>query len=279
MSRLFRQEGHPVLQAGFTAGKLPQGHLKSVSSGTLAIAAAFAVAVALAAALAVDFAPAAGQGPGDQTVWLPLVAASRPNSNPIHSGVATYYHASGAGACSFDPSPDDLMVAAMNAEEYDQAATCGAYIFVSGPKGAVTVRIVDLCPGCKAGHLDLSQEAFEQIAELSWGRVPISWQVVSPALDGPIAYHFKPGSNQWWTAVQIRNHRNPVARLEYLDGGGWVAVPRTAYNYFVQTEPGMGPGPYTFRVTDAYGNTLTDSGIPHVEGETVEGAAQFPYGP
>ena len=108
----------------------------------------------------------------------------------------------------------------------------------------------------------------------------ITWQVVSPDLPGPVAYHFKDGSNQWWTAVQVRNHRNPMAKFEYLDAGGqWVAVPRTDYNYFVQTNPGMGPGPYTFRVTDSYGNMLTDSGIPHIENGTVNGAAQFPPGP
>jgi hypothetical protein len=73
-------------------------------------------------------------------------------------------------------------------------------VYVTGPKGVVTVRIVDLCPECKAGHLDLSREAFAQIADLTQGRVPITWQVVSPALAGPIAYHFKDGSNQWWTA-------------------------------------------------------------------------------
>jgi expansin (peptidoglycan-binding protein) len=141
------------------------------------------------------------------------------------------------------------------------------------------VRIVDLCPECKAGHLDLSQEAFAQIADLPQGRVSITWQVVSPELAGPIAYHFKDGSNQWWTAVQIRNHRNPIARLEYWTGGQWIGVPRTSYNYFVQTNPGMGTGPYTFRVTDSYGATLIDGGIPHVENGTVNGAGQFPPGP
>jgi expansin (peptidoglycan-binding protein) len=79
--------------------------------------------------------------------------------------------------------------------------------------------------------------------------------------------------------VQIRNHRNPIARLEYFNGSQWVAVPRTSYNYFVQTNPGMGPGPYSFRVTDYYGNQLSDSGIPHIENGTVNGAAQFPPGP
>ena len=203
-----------------------------------------------------------------------------PNANPLHQGIATYYYATGEGACGFDASPTDLMVTAMNADEYDNAAYCGAYLHVDGPQGAVTVRVVDLCPECQAGHLDLSREAFAQIADLYLGRVDITWQLVSPELDGPIAYHFKDGSNQWWTAVQIRNHRNPIAKFEYLDSGGsWVAVPRTSYNYFVQTNPGMGPGPYTFRVTDWYGNTLTDSGIPHIENGTVSGADQFPFGP
>lgn len=226
--------------------------------------------------------PALGLAEGTYPVFLPLILRAEPaNTNPVHEGIATYYYATGAGACSFDPSPDDLMVAAMNADEYDQAAYCGAYINVTGRKGSVVVRIVDLCPGCDAGHLDLSQEAFAQIDNLSAGRVPITWQVVSPALNGPIAYHFKSGSNQWWMAVQVRNHRNPIASLEYRAAGSsdWVPVTRASYNYFVQSEPDPGPGPYDFRVTDWYGNVLTDNAIPLVAGGTIAGAAQFPAGP
>lgn len=217
----------------------------------------------------------------DHTLWLPVVV--RPPAaaeNPIHTGIATYYPATGDGACMFGASPGDLMVAAMNAVEYDNAAYCGAYVHVNGPKGAVTLRIVDLCPECQAGHLDLSQQAFAIIAEIPQGMVNITWQVVSPEISGAIAYHFKDGSNQWWTAVQVRNHRNPIARFEYLNSSGiWVTVGRTSYNYFVQTGPGMGPGAYTFRVTDSYGNMLVDSNIPHIENGTVNGAAQFPPGP
>jgi expansin len=222
---------------------------------------------------------AGGQASGSSSVWLPVILRTQAKANPIHQGIATYYNATGAGACSFDPSPNDLMVAAMNADEYDNAALCGAYLKVDGPKGTIAIRIVDLCPECKAGHLDLSREAFALIADLPQGVVPITWQVISPDLNGPIAYHFKNGSNQWWTAVQVRNHRNPIAKFEYLSAGQWVAVPRVSYNYFVQTNPGMGTGPYTFRVTDLYGNVLVDSGIAHVENGTVNGAAQFPPGP
>ncbi len=214
---------------------------------------------------------------GGSLVYLPLITANK--VNPLHQGIATYYNADGSGACSFDASPNDLMVAAMNAVEYNHAAYCGAFVQVNGPKGTITVRVVDLCPECLAGHLDLSREAFAAIADLPMGVVPITWRVISPAINEPIAYHFKDGSNPWWTAVQIRNHRNPIAKLEYWTGGRWASVPRTDYNYFVQTNPGMGVGPYTFRVTDLYGSTLTDSGIPFIENGTVNGAGQFPPGP
>jgi len=235
------------------------------------------LALALFLFLSLHFSLASDQPAGSSTVWLPIV--TKTNSNPIQEGMATYYHATGDGACLFGPSPNDLMVAAMNAEEYDNAAYCGAYVHVVGPEGAVVVRIVDLCPGCEAGHLDLSLQAFDLIGEVSQGIIPVTWQLVSPELTGPVAYHFKDGSNQWWTAVQIRNHRNPIAKFEYqTDGGQWVTVPRTSYNYFVEAS-GMGPGPYSFRVTDSYGNVLTDNGIAHIENGTVNGANQFPLGP
>ena len=113
---------------------------------------------------------------------------------------------------------------------------------MTGAKGSIVIRIVDLCPECKAGHLDLSREAFALIDDLNKGRVPITWQVVSPELNGPIAYHFKDGSNQWWTAVQIRNHRNPIAQLEFFNGSQWVSVPRTSTTISYKPTRGWGRG-------------------------------------
>jgi expansin len=209
--------------------------------------------------------------------FLPLIAA--PWSMPTHTGEGTYYAATGAGNCMFDPSPTDLMVAAMNHVDYAAAAICGAYVEATGPLGTVTVRIVDQCPECPAGDIDFSQQAFARIAHVIDGRVPIRWRIVSPALSGTIAYRFKEGSNQWWTAVQVRNHRNPIAKLEYRQSNGtYKAVTRTDYNYFVEAS-GMGPGPYAFRVTDIYSHVLTDTGIPFVEGGVISGTAQFPRMP
>jgi len=193
------------------------------------------------------------------------------------TGDGTYYAATGAGACSFDASTDKpLLVGAMNAPDYANSGVCGACAHLKGPMGEVTVRIVDLCPECQHGDIDLSPDAFAMLAPLPDGRIDISWQFVPCEAPGPIVYHFKEGSNQWWTAVQIRNHTNAIGKFEWRsDDGAWHEVTRLDYNYFVE-DKGMGPGPYTVRVTDVYGNVLEDSGIPFAEAGDSPGKAQFP---
>jgi expansin (peptidoglycan-binding protein) len=92
-------------------------------------------------------------------------------------GEATYYDANGTGACGF-PASSDFMVAAINDEQYSKA-NCGRCIEVTGPLGKVVVRIVDKCPGCSFGDVDLSQTAFGKIAKLADGRIDITWHFVS----------------------------------------------------------------------------------------------------
>jgi expansin (peptidoglycan-binding protein) len=232
-----------------------------------------------------SFLPDTTKAQGSHFLFLPLVATRTPSPTPDpgpvpggnwQTGEGTYYAATGAGNCSFDATPDNLMVAAMNHTDYAGSQMCGAFVQVEGPRGEIIVRIVDRCPECAPGDIDLSRESFALIADPVDGRVPISWRIVSPELAGPIVYHFKEGGNQWWTAVQIRNHRNPIATFEYRDETGqFQTVPREMYNYFVDAS-GMGPGPYTFRVTDIYGNTLTDSGIPLLDDGSASGSQQFP---
>ena len=194
------------------------------------------------------------------------------------SGEGTYYDATGAGACSFPASPNDLMVAAINRPDWAMSAWCGACVEVTGPSGTVTVRIVDQCPGCATGDLDLSREAFAKISPLAAGRVAITWQEVACPVSGPIAYHFKDGANAFWTAIQVRNHRYPIAKLEAQKDGAYVAIPRVDYNYFVQTS-GLGNGPYTLRVTDTRGHLLEDSNVALGDNVSRTGAAQLPSCP
>lgn len=191
------------------------------------------------------------------------------------SGVATYYDATGAGACSFDATPNDLDVAAIDMPEWNGSAPCGECAAVTGPNGSVTVRIVDLCPGCERGHLDLSMEAFAKIADVAAGRVPITWQVVPCDVTGNVAYRYKEGSSQYWTAIQVRNHRLPIASLEVQLGGAWQPVMRSDYNYFVDAAGVGTTSGFAVRVTAVDGQQLVDMLPPVQPGLVAAGAAQF----
>jgi len=202
-------------------------------------------------------------------------AATCAEPPPTRTGEATYYDADGSGNCSFDPSPGDLMVAAMNAPDYDNAAWCGGCVEVDGPAGTVVVRITDQCPGCASGDLDLSREAFAQIADISAGRVAITWREVPCDVSGPMQYRFKEGSSQYWTAIQVRNHRYPIAALAVRQSdGSYAAIDRAAYNYFVEAD-GLGAGPYTLRLTDDRGHVVEETGIALGDATIATGAAQF----
>lgn len=193
----------------------------------------------------------------------------------ISHGEATYYHATGEGNCSFEAS-DNLLVVAINTRDYAGAAMCGAYIHVSGPKGDVTVRIVDRCPGCGPGGLDLSREAFERIAEPGDGRVDISWQVVAGPVTGPVVYHYMEGTTRYWTAIQIRNHRWPIDSLEIMPSGSdeWLKVERRNYNYFVRSK-NISPGPLRVRITAVTGEVLEDQLPEPASNMDIPGKAQF----
>lgn len=198
-------------------------------------------------------------------------------STTLKTGIATFYAADGSGSCSYDASPDDLDVVALDPDEYAASAACGACIHVTGPKGEVTVRVTDSCPGCENGHLDLSREAFAKIADPKAGRVSISYQSMPCEVDGNVVYHFKDGSSKYWTAIQVRNHRIPVAKLAYRKNGAYVDMKRANYNYFVASD-GVGdqPSGLAVRITAVDGQTLEDTlpgKIP--SDESVDGSGQF----
>jgi expansin len=217
--------------------------------------------------------PAPGHA-ADGSVGVPPTCAT---PSAVHQGEGTYYDfADGSGNCMFPATPNDLDVGAMNHVDYAASAACGRCAHVVGAKGELTIRIVDQCPECPAGNIDFSPSAFAKLDDVAKGRIPITWTYVACAVTGPVVYHFKDGSNPWWTAVQIRNHRYGIAKFEYQDDvGTWVDVPRADYNYFV-AKSGMGPGPYHVRLTDVNGGMLEDSGVPFVENGDSVGTNQLP---
>jgi expansin (peptidoglycan-binding protein) len=92
---------------------------------------------------------------------------------------------------------------------------------------------------------------------------------------GPVSYKFKDGSNPYWTAVQVRNSRFPIAKLETSkDGVSFSEAQRQDYNYFLNGS-GFGAGTTHVRISAPNGATLTDT-LPEVQAElVVPGMSQF----
>lgn len=186
--------------------------------------------------------------------------AGRISPGVTYEGVATFYDTDGTGACLYDAS-GDVMTAAMNSTDYESAKACGAYVLVRAADGtSITVRITNECPGdCAPGQIDLSAQAFAELADPVEGRIAITWKLVSPDAAGAMSIRYKTGSSPYWCGIQAIGHRNPVARLEVQVGSGWRQLSRTDYNYFL-SEDGAGCGG-AIRVTDIFGERLTVDGI------------------
>lgn len=187
--------------------------------------------------------------------------AAPPAGGTTHQGKATFYDSQGQGGnCSFDSAPADRMYVALGPNEYSSAAACGGYLDVTGPRGSVRVVIMDQCPECATGHIDLSREAFARIADPVQGIVNVSYRAVVNPSTGPLAFRVKEGASQFWFAVRVTNHGNPLASVEAQTGSGFRKLVRHDYNYWL-ADNGLGPGPYTLRITDVAGNQATVPGV------------------
>jgi len=194
------------------------------------------------------------------------------------SGTATYYTLSGGGGnCSYVGPPADNLYVALGPGEYAAGAACGGYLDVTGPKGTVRVKVVDQCPECGTGHLDLSRDAFARIGTVAAGQIPVTYRPVrDPKLPGPLAVRVKEGSSRYWLALLVIDHGNPLASVELRRGAGWQALRHTDYNYWL-AESGAGPGPFTVRVTDTAGHQVSATGIT-LRPAVVQRTNQWMYG-
>lgn len=114
-------------------------------------------------------------------------AAPTTHLAPRNSGDLTFYDP-GMGACGISSGAGEMVVA-LNAPQFDPAtpngnpnlnSLCGKRVRVTGPSGTtVDATIVDRCPGCAAGSLDLSPAAFQVLAPLDKGRVAGTWEYIS----------------------------------------------------------------------------------------------------
>jgi len=162
------------------------------------------------------------------------------------SGKATFYTDEG-GNCSYPSPPDDRLFVALSPTEYADGAKCGGYLDVKGPNGSVRVKVVDQCPPCTSGHIDLSREAFAKIGDPVDGIIPVTYTTVASPRTGNLTFRVKEGASAYWFAVLVDNTGNALRSVEAKGpGGSWRTAHREPYNYWL-IDSGIGSGPFRDR--------------------------------
>jgi hypothetical protein len=192
------------------------------------------------------------------------------------SRIATHYVLHGLPNCSYPSPPSDGLYVALPPADYASAAACGGYLEVTGPHGSVRVKVIDQCPDCAAGHIDLSETAFAALSPLSAGLISVSYSsLADPPLPGPVSVEVKQGSSRYWLALLVDNTGNPLAAVQVRTSSGWLSLARASYDYWIASS-GAGAGPFTVRLTDTEGHQVTVSGITLSPG-TVQSTGTWMY--
>ena len=277
-------------------------------AAVVAVAVGISQATASPACAAVSFMPAAARpGPVTLLAATGTTAAARPGPATLLAATGTAAHTStaarpgpatllaaaagqtsgeathyvlqpGTGNCSYPGLPAGQLYVALSPGEYAAGAACGSYLQVSGPDGSVTAEVVDQCPPCGAGHIDLSEPAFARIAPLSAGLVGVSYHtIVDPPLPGPLSVLVKTGSSAYYLALLPVNTGNALASVQASSPShGWQDLARASYGYWL-APAGLGAGPFTVRLTDSAGHQATLTGIQLSPG-TVQVTSTWMYG-
>lgn len=218
------------------------------------------------------------------TAFAAAIPAQSPNENFLAkravSGRSTFYGGNvQGGTCSFSTYtlPSGLYGTAFSGQAWNNAANCGGCVEVTHKGKTITAMIVDKCPECDEGHLDLFQDAFLALgASASEGIIDTSYNFVHcPKVTGPLTIHLKSGVSQYWFSAQVVNANRRTSKLEVsTDGKSWKAATRTEYNFF-EIPSGVGAAKASIRVTSADGAVVVVKDVAMQADLSVKGPSNY----
>ncbi|MEM9272738.1 MAG: expansin EXLX1 family cellulose-binding protein [Cyanobacteria bacterium P01_F01_bin.143] len=226
-----------------------------------------------------------------------LYTSSNPNLDPElelknYQGRATFYDIlefnNGRGNSGYDvPAADQRhKITAINSVQWNGSEASGAFFEVSGPKQRdgealpIIVQVVDQLPE-RADGFDLSVEAFDKVADYSDGVVNIDYKLVGPPDDYLTAYGYRidqgivvegiAGTNPYYAAVRLNNHRYPIESIDLItDGGNAIALDRQSDNKFVLDGNYPLYGTQDLLVTDIFGQQVTLDDVNITNGSSAD---------
>jgi expansin (peptidoglycan-binding protein) len=143
-------------------------------------------------------------------------------------------------------------------------------------------------------HLDLFQNAFTELADVSKGIINVNWEWTKCPIDSPLQAHMKSGVSPFWFSVQIVNankvsshrpwslvwiakSRQRIADVQYSTDGGktWKGgLTRQPYNFF-QLSSGTGTNTVDVRAESVDGDRVIIKNVKVEGGNLVNGPGNF----
>ena len=193
----------------------------------------------------------------------------------VNQGRGTFTNTDGVlGNSGYDPLTGSASVgiAAINRVQWEGSEASGAFLQVSGPKQAegadpIVVQVYDQLPD-RGDGLDLSPQAFEQVADPVDGIVDIEYELIGPGDDFRTPYGFTigqglvaegiEGTNPFFAAVRFNNSRYPIESVELIEeDGDRIDFSRSSDNRFVLDGGFPINGVQDLEVTDIFGQEIT----------------------
>jgi expansin (peptidoglycan-binding protein) len=203
---------------------------------------AFSVAVALLSATAA-FASADEYFEGDGTSYT---------LSQVSSGNCNFMSAIPTASTNY---------VALNQAQWDSLGNCGRCIEVSCIDEQCTVQnktavvqVLDRCPECAHGALDLSPTVYKEITGLDPNRLTVRWRFVDCPDPGTVQVCLKEGSNANWIAVQPTNG---VVGVESVTVNGATTTMLDGAYYYVSTSSGADLSATKVAITSINGDVIS----------------------
>ncbi|EEY55480.1 carbohydrate-binding protein, putative [Phytophthora infestans T30-4] len=169
--------------------------------------------------------------------------------------------------------------AALNNEQWESTHNCGrcAEVSCDDPRCSDTtstqiVYIVDRCPECKQGDLDLSPTVFKALTGSDPSRYTIKWKFVDCPVSGNVQYCTKSGSSSSWLAIQPANFANGVASMKIANQD--VTMVDSCFYYLLNGGSNVDMSAVSVELTSVSGETITQT-LSLIADNCTEGTSNF----
>lgn len=117
---------------------------------------------------------------------------------------------------------------AINAKQYDNSLSCGKCVNIKYNNRNINAIVVDICPECAYGDLDLFTETYNELIQEDPGRKKISWEFINC----PTELVFNSVQlrldelNHYWVNIQPENFKCGIKSIFIKQENNWIEMAR-----------------------------------------------------